>query len=255
MSDNQIESAIRVGRGYWFVDGFTETLAGGLFVLLGGVLLLRGVVPQGSFLAQFASIASDIGFIKAFGILAAGLILWWLKDRFTYPRTGFVRGKRVTVAQILTLLRNAVLCLLLPVLALVAAFFFLPSMRTILFSMPAWSPTAMSIIWAILCILAGRWLGLRRFVLLGILILLTGIGISAWQLAVGLPLIPVDALQSSPLVGLPEALRAPLAESLNRSFVSLGLLALVSGVIFAISGGVTFLRYRKENPVPYKEEA
>ncbi len=253
--DNQIDSAIRVGRGYWFVDGFTEMLAGGLFVLLGGVLLLRGMAPQGTFLAQFASIASDIGFIKVLGLLAAGLILWWVKDRFTYPRTGFVREKRVTVRQVLTFIRNAVLCLLLPVLGLVAGFFFLPSMRAILFSMPVWSPAGMGAIWAVLCILLGHWVGLRRFGQLGVLILLAGIGISAWQLSAGLPPIPVEALQSSSLPALSEAMRAPLADILNRAFVSIGLLTLLSGAVFAISGVVTFLRYRKENPAPYQEEA
>jgi hypothetical protein len=30
---------------------------------------------------------------------------------------------------------------------------------------------------------------------------------------------------------------------------------LVTGVFFAVSGLVTFLRYRKENPAPYEEEA
>jgi hypothetical protein len=98
-------------------------------------------------------------------------------------------------------------------------------------------------------------MGLRRFGLLGVLILLAGIGISAWQLGVGLPSIPVEALQSSPLAALPEALRASLADILNRTFVSIGLLTLVSGAVFAISGVVTFLRYRKENPAPYQEEA
>jgi hypothetical protein len=252
--DNQIESAMRVGRGYWFVDGFTEMLAGGLFVLMGGVMLLRGMAPEGSFVAQFASIASDIGFIKVLGLLAAGLILWWAKDRFTYPRTGFVRGKRVTATQILTFLRNAVLCLLLPALGLAAAFFCLPSIRAILFSMPAWSPAFLGAILAVLCILSGHWMGLRRFGLLGVLILLTGIGISAWQLAAGLPPIPVEALQSSPLAALPEVLRAPLADILNRTFISIGLLTQVSGAVFATSGVVTFLRYRKENPAPYREE-
>jgi hypothetical protein len=87
------------------------------------------------------------------------------------------------------------------------------------------------------------------------LILLAGMGISAWQLAAGLPPIPVETLQSSSLAALPEVLRAPLAETINRAFVSIGLLTLVSGAVFAISGVVTFLRYRKENPVPYKEEA
>ena len=250
--DRQINTAIRRGRGYWFVDGFTEMLAGGLFVVLGGFLLLRGMAAQGAYLPQFASIAGDIGLIKAFGLLAAGLILWWLKDHFTYPRTGFVRGKRVTLAQMLTFLRNAVLCLLLPVLALAAAFFFLPSMRTILFSMPVWAPLFLSVIWAVLCILAGRWLGLYRFGLLGGLILLIGIGVSIWQLVAGLPHIPAEALQSIPLAAIPIA---SLSETLNRVFASIGWLTLGSGAVFAVSGVVTFLRYRKENPVPYKEEA
>ena len=250
--NGQINTAIRRGRGYWFVDGFTEMLAGGLFILLGGVLLLRGMAPQGSFLAQFASIAGDIGLVKLFGLLAAGLIVWWLKDHFTYPRTGFVRGKRVTWLQLLTFLRNAALCLLLPLLALAAAVFFLPSMRALLFSMPAWSPVLMSAIWAVLCILAGRWLGLQRFVLLGGLILLLGAGIGAWQLAAGLPRIPAEALQSSSLAAIPIA---SLSETLNRVFVSIGWLTLGSGVVFAASGVITFLRYRKENPAPYKEQA
>ena len=252
---NQIDRAVRVGRGYWFVDGFTEMLAGGLFALLGGVLSLSGMAPQGSFLAQFVSIAGDVGFIKVLGLLAVGLILWWVKDRFTYPRTGFVRGKRVTVRQMLTFIRNAVLCLLLPVLALVAAFFVLPSMRAILFSMPVWSPAGMGAIWGVLCFLLGHWMGLRRFWLLGVLILLAGIGISAWQLAMGLPPIPVEGLQFNPLSALPEVLRAPLAAILSRAFVSIGLLTLVSGAVFVISGLVTFLHYRKENPVPFQEEA
>jgi hypothetical protein len=217
--------------------------------------MLRGIVPQGSFLAQFASIASDIGFIKLLGLLAAALILWWLKDRFTYPRTGFVRGKRMTVAQMLTFIRNAVLCLLLPLLALVAAIFFLPSMGAILFSMPVWLPAGMAAIWSVLCILLGRWVGLRRFGLLGVLILLAGIGISVWQLGMRLPSIPVDVLQFNFLTALPESLRAPLAAILNRAFVSIGLLTLLSGAVFAISGLLTFLHYRKENPLPFQEEA
>jgi len=253
--DNPIDSAIKAGRGYWFVDGFTEILAGGLFVLLGGVLLLRGMAPQDSFLAQFATVASDIALIKVFGLVTAGLMLWWLKDRFTYPRTGFVRERRVTAAQMLIFIRNAVLCLLLPMLALVAALFLLPAMRGILLSLPIWSPLTMSIIWALVCILAGRWMGLRRFVLSGFVILLVGIAISAWQLATSLPNFPVEALQFNPLTALPEALRVSLAQIINRTFVGIGWLTVSSGAVFVLSGLLTFLHYRKENPVPYQEEA
>jgi hypothetical protein len=98
-------------------------------------------------------------------------------------------------------------------------------------------------------------MGLRRFVLLGFVMLLVGIAISAWQFAASLPYFPVEALQSNPLTASPESLRVALAEIINRTFVGIGWLTLGSGAAFAASGMVTFLHYRKENPAPYQEEA
>jgi hypothetical protein len=253
--DRQIDTVMKRGRGYWFVDGFTEIIAGGLFILLGGILLLRGIAPQHSFLAQFVSVASDISIVKAIGIVAAILVLWWLKNQFTYPRTGFVREKWVTLTQMLTFIGKAILILILPVLGLVAAFILLPSVRGVLFSMPVWFPAGLGLVWAVLCVLSGEWMGLRRFRLMGALILLAGIIIGVWQLVIGLPNFPVEALQSNSLAALPEVVRASMAETINRTFISICLLTLVSGLVFAVSGVVTFLRYRKENPVPYREEA
>jgi hypothetical protein len=46
-----------------------------------------------------------------------------------------------------------------------------------------------------------------------------------------------------------------LEETLTRALAGVGVVTLVSGIGFAVSGLVTFLRYRKENPAPYKEEA
>jgi hypothetical protein len=43
-------------------------------------------------------------------------------------------------------------------------------------------------------------------------------------------------------------------DAANRSLNSLGFLILVTGSIFLVSGLITFLRYRKENPVPYTED-
>ena len=93
-------------------------------------------------------------------------------------------------------------------------------------------------------------MGLRRFAVLGFLTLLAGLGISAWQFSAGLPRIPAE-LQSISLAALPEA----LVESLNLTFIGIGLLSLLFGIFFVISGLLTFLRYRKENPLPGKEQA
>ncbi|HEY5118891.1 MAG TPA: hypothetical protein VII90_05505 [Anaerolineales bacterium] len=253
--DSQIESVMKRGRGYWFVDGFTEILVGILFILLGGITLLSGIVPQNSFLSQFVSLAESAAIVKLLGLILAVLGLWWLKDRFTYPRTGFVREKGVSRSQLLVFLRNAVLIAILPVLGLIIPLFVVPAVRGAIFSMPVWFPPVVGIFWGALCILLGEWTALRRFRLLGVVIMLAGISIGAWQLTLGLPNVPADALRATILSPLPDVLWAPLEESLNRVLTGVGLLTLLSGIAFAVSGLATFLRYRKENPVPYREES
>ena len=245
--DMEIDTALKRARGYWFIDGFTEMAAGGLIVILAGILLLSGYAPRASFAGWFLSVTSEIAIAKLVGILAAILILWWLKDHFTYPRTGFVRGKQVTATQVLVIIRNVILFLFLPILALLAAALLTASARNVLASMPAWFPVGVGLIWGGMCLLAGEWMGLRRFRLLAVMIALTGIAMGIWQFTMGLPTFPSNAQSGifQPIV----------LETINRTWISLGFLILISGVILMISGLVTFLRYRKENPTPYAEES
>jgi hypothetical protein len=241
----QIDTAIKRARGYWFVDGFTEMAAGGWFVLLAGILLIRGNAPQASFPSWFLSFAGVVSIAKLFGFLAVILILWWLKDHFTYPRTGFARGNRVTAAQVLIILGNAILFLLLPIFGLLAASLLIASTNSVLACMPAWFPIGVSLVWAVLCALAGEWMGLRRFRLMGTMILLAGMAVGFWQVGMGLPAFPANTQ--------PGILQPPVLEIIIRTLSGLGFLILISGLIFMFSGLVTFLRYRKENPTPYTE--
>ncbi len=238
----QIDSVLKRARGYWFVDGFTEMAAGVFFILLAGILLLQGNVFQASNPSHFLSVVGIISLVKLFGFLVTVLVLWWLKDNFTYPRTGFVRGNRLTAAQVLTLLRNAILFLLLPIFGLMIVSVLLATVGGVLSSMPVWFPIGVGLIWAVLCILAGEWTGVARFRVLGILFLLAGIAVGIWQWSAGLPVL--------------SALDQPaVQEVVNRGLNGLGVLVLISGLPLVVSGLVTFLRYRKANPTPYVEEA
>jgi len=245
--DVQIDTALKRARGYWFIDGFTEMAAGGLFVILAGILLFSGFVPQAPFPAWFLSVTSEIVIAKLISILVAILILWWLKDHFTYPRTGFVRGKWVTATQVFVIIRNVILFLFLPIFVLLAVSLLIATARNVLASMPVWFPIGLGLIWGGAYLLAGEWMGLRRFRWLAVIIVLTGIAIGVWQFAIGLPTFPSN-IQSG-------IFQPIMLETINRTLVSLSFLILISGVTLMISGLVTFLRYRKENPTPYAEES
>jgi hypothetical protein len=245
--DVQIDTALKRARGYWFIDGFTEMAVGGLFVILAGILLFSGFVPQAPLPGWFLSVTSEIVIAKLIGILVAILILWWLKDHFTYPRTGFVRGKRFSAMQVFVIIRNAILFVFLPILVLLAASLFIASARNVLASISAWFPAGLGLIWGGMYSLAGEWMGLHRFRLLAVMMVLTGIAIGFWQFTIGLPTFPSN-IQSG-------IFQPNMLETIHRTLINLGFLILISGVTLMISGLVTFLRYRKENPTPYAEES
>jgi hypothetical protein len=250
-----IEAAMKRTRGYWFVDGFTEMIAGALFLVMGGVLFLRGLSPQATVFIQLDALIREIGLIKQVGIIVAVALLWLLKDRFTYRRTGYVRGKKVTWAQIGMLIRNAVFIFLIPVVLFIGALLLVPSLRVILFAMPVWLPALIGLVLATVSIAAGRWMGLARFQWAGIGILLAALAVDAWQLTQGLPALPAMLSQTDLTLALPDILQAPVTDNINRTFSAVGMFILITGIIFLVSGLITFLRYRKENPEPYKEEA
>ena len=243
--DIQIDTAIKRARGYWFVDGFTEIAMGGLLLLLGGFLLINIKTSTAPFPAWFLSVTREITILKIMSFLVIVLILWWLKDHFTYPRTGFVRGK-IMATQILVIIKNMIFFLLLPGVGLLIASLLITSTGSVLSSMPVWLPVGLGLIWAVLIVLAGEWMGLPRFRLIGGMILLAGIGAGVWQLTMGLPNVPVNVQ--------PELLQLPVLESINRALTSLSITLLITSVILMVSGILTFIRYQRENPPPYTED-
>lgn len=144
------------------------------------------------------------------------------------------------------IIRNIMLFVLLPILALLAISLLTTPPNSVLAAMPAWFPMILGTLWAILFVWSGEWMGIRRFRVLAGLTLLAGIVIGGWQLATGLPSFPLDFAS-----GMAE----PIVESINRTFTSLALLVLSCGAVLVVSGLVTFLRYRRDNPSPYAEEA
>jgi hypothetical protein len=236
----QIDTVMKRARAYWFVDGFTEIATGGLFITLGVALFLSMNTSQMPLLSWVLLVTGEIIILKIASFLAVVIILWWLKNHFTYPRTGFVRN-RITWAQIFFVIRNVIIFLLLPIIILLIVSVFITSPGSVLSSMPIWFPVGLGIMWAVFVVLAGEWMGLIRFRLLGGMTLLTGIGVGVWQ-------------STMRLSNVATTLQLSMLESINRTLISLGIILLILGIFLVISGVVTFLRYRKENPTPYSED-
>jgi hypothetical protein len=246
--NNPIESAVKRGRGYWFVDGFTELFAGLWMALIGGAMLLRALVPQESFASKIFGMVGDIGAIKLVGLIAVVALLSWLKDRFTYPRSGFVRAKRVSIGELAVFARNAFLIALVPMLIILAVFILIPETRAAIFSLPAWLPVVLGMALAGFLAATAQSLGLFRFRWLGLGALTAGLAVCAWQWSAAFPAVPAELLRGDLLGPLPAGLAAPLMEMADRLSLSLGVWSVVLGALFCISGLVTFLRYRRENP-------
>jgi len=80
---NEIATAQRRAQGYWFVDGFAE-MAGGVVLALCGALLYAAVRTGIDWLSTAALGVLILGFPVTAWVVRA------LKERITYPRTGFV---------------------------------------------------------------------------------------------------------------------------------------------------------------------
>lgn len=88
MMTNDIDKVIRRTHRYWYEDGLAETATGCMFVLCGLFLLMMRFLRPGSPLACIVA----IGFtgLVAFGGLAVSRVVKTVKERVTYPRTGYV---------------------------------------------------------------------------------------------------------------------------------------------------------------------
>ena len=112
----------------------------------------------------------------------------------------------------------------------------MPSLRGAVSSVPVWAPALVGVVWGAPCYWLGERVVLRRLRLLGLLTFFVGIVVGAALLLMGRPA-PGDP-----------------GQILGRTFAGVGLLTVTCGLAFVISGLVTFLRYRKENPTPYGQD-
>jgi len=164
MSMNITSTQKRVFQ-YWFSDGLAELALGLVCLLMGLYLLAQSLIPQGSFAYRLLNLFSVV---IVFGITrAVRRLLNSLKNRLTYPRTGFVAYKRPgKLAYLAT--------------GLVGLFIFI--LVTGLLAFPdsnlAWMPAAAGIVFGGVLLFQALRTGLHRLFVLALISLLVGGGLA-----------------------------------------------------------------------------
>ncbi len=85
-SSHAIEDAIRRPRRYWNADGIPEIAIGAFWLFWGALVLLPIAVPT---LSRWRNLVSILGIVLAPWLIEVAVKK--IKERITYPRTGYVK--------------------------------------------------------------------------------------------------------------------------------------------------------------------
>jgi hypothetical protein len=95
-------------RRYWNVDGIPELMMGLVWIIWGGALILGESIPRGSFFGLYWLVVPAVLVLSGF---ASNWAVRKLKERLTYPRTGYIEyhdpGGRVRILTALVAIVSA----------------------------------------------------------------------------------------------------------------------------------------------------
>ncbi len=90
--NTNVDDLMRRTKSYWYEDGLVEILSGLFFLAVALLLLAEWVAPERSLMKALAAPAFMV--ITIVWILVGRRVTSWLKERITYPRTGYVAYKQ-----------------------------------------------------------------------------------------------------------------------------------------------------------------
>jgi len=177
MDDKMLDRAAQRAQQYWFTDGIGELAVGGVFLLVALYFGAQAVLPEDSFLGSMLAPAMLLVFVGA-GVIARSLIRT-LKERLTYPRTGYVAYRQPDKK------RRWITLLFAMGMAMLVSALFASAPASL-----AWIPAVSGLLIGVYWLYYGHRLGLVRFYVLAALSAIMGTAITLAGLgeARGLPL-------------------------------------------------------------------
>jgi hypothetical protein len=165
--DRQLAQATQRSQRYWYEDGLAELATGVLFLLIGLLFALEAGAA-----ASWGQGLSAIGLplLLIGGTAVVGWLIRRLKERFTYPRTGYVAYKRrQSAARRWWLAGSAAVVAAVAALLLARAPF-----------SDAWLPALQGLIIGAFLLYLGHRLDLGRLYVLALLSALLGAAATLW---------------------------------------------------------------------------
>lgn len=160
-----IEDITRRTKRYWYTDGLTEICAGILILLLGFLNLVTALANSSSLKDIVLVIGQPLLLIG--GFYAINRAVRTLKERITYPRTGFVAYKKPEPRR-----RNLLLAMAIVAAIVVAiAFALLAGLIR-----ESWIPALTGAFLALCMVYLAYNLGLLRFYAVAVFTFLVGLG-------------------------------------------------------------------------------
>ncbi len=166
-SANGIENVMRRTQRYWYEDGFNDMGFGGWILFVGLLFVVQALTPPGSPFLAVWSIAWPLLFIGSAFVMNRAIRT--LKERITYPRTGYVTYERARGAS--------------KVVRMLAVFFISGGVAAgVVIVQKNWLSLAVifGFVYAVVLTAIGLRFSLRRYLALAL-----------WSLALGLALAPL----------------------------------------------------------------
>ncbi|MCX6070743.1 MAG: hypothetical protein NTU91_07780 [Chloroflexi bacterium] len=160
-----IEGAPRRPVHYWYDDGLAEIGVGLLFLVLAALFAVEGRAPAGSLPPWFSALGLPVVVVS--GMIVLGLSMRAVKERLTYPRTGYVSYPRTGPARkwLAGVIGGGVSFLLV---------LFLAARPDWMIALPALQGAAVAVVFLLLSFRSG----VLRLALQGVLALATGLIVS-----------------------------------------------------------------------------
>lgn len=169
MTEDPSKQAMQRAQRYWYTDGISELVFGGLCLLLGAYFWAQSAIQEDTLLANLLS--AGLVFIVIAGVLLGRYFTDWLKERLTYTRTGYVAfqppsQKRKTLTALVALF-----------LALVISALFASAPASL-----QWIPAVSGLCFGVAWLYFGHRIGLARFYVLAVCAPLIGVAASLARL-------------------------------------------------------------------------